>query len=169
MCIMPESIVIITKPRKSPPRVSFHPLALVPAAAPAQDINPKGCGRREGWGRGIAVGSATRTRLTTETVQGAALSLQLVDDVQRGDGLALGVLGVGDGITDDALEEGLEDTSGLLVDHCAAGLAQPGSMDQTLIWRENLLAEIRFTPPRRARRRIAGLVIPWMLSRRIFR
>jgi hypothetical protein len=33
----------------------------------------------------------------------------------------------------------------------------------------NILAEIRFTPPRRARRRIAGLVIPWMLSRRIFR
>ena len=29
--------------------------------------------------------------------------------------------------------------------------------------------EIRLTPPRRARRRMAGLVIPWMLSRRIFR
>jgi hypothetical protein len=33
----------------------------------------------------------------------------------------------------------------------------------------NTLAEIRLTPPRRARRRIAGFVIPWMLSRRIFR
>lgn len=32
-----------------------------------------------------------------------------------------------------------------------------------------LLAEIRLTPPRRARRRIAGLVMPWMLSRRILR
>ncbi|KAG5301541.1 hypothetical protein I7I48_01590 [Histoplasma ohiense] len=31
------------------------------------------------------------------------------------------------------------------------------------------MAEIRLTPPRRARRRIAGLVIPWMLSRRILR
>ena len=29
--------------------------------------------------------------------------------------------------------------------------------------------EILFTPPRRARRRIAGLVIPWMLSRKTFR
>lgn len=55
--------------------------------------------------------------LTTETVQGAALSLQGVDNVQRCDGLALGVLSVGDGITDDALEEGLEDGAGLLVDH----------------------------------------------------
>lgn len=33
----------------------------------------------------------------------------------------------------------------------------------------NVLAEIRLTPPRRARRRMAGLVMPWMLSRRIFR
>jgi hypothetical protein len=28
------------------------------------------------------------------------------------------VLGVGDGVTDDTLEEGLQDTAGLLVDHC---------------------------------------------------
>jgi hypothetical protein len=56
-------------------------------------------------------------RLTTETVQGAALSLQSVDNVQRRDGLALGVLGVGDGVTDDTLEEGLENGAGLLVDH----------------------------------------------------
>lgn len=56
--------------------------------------------------------------LTTEAVQGAALSLQGVDNVQRCDGLALGVLRVGDGVTDDALEEGLEDGAGLLVDHC---------------------------------------------------
>ena len=55
--------------------------------------------------------------LTTETVEGAALTLESVDDVEGGDGLALGVLGVGDGVTDDTLEEGLEDTTGLLVDH----------------------------------------------------
>src|SRR6218665_140376 len=29
--------------------------------------------------------------------------------------------------------------------------------------------EIRFTPPRRARRRMAGFVMPWMLSRSTFR
>jgi hypothetical protein len=36
---------------------------------------------------------------------------------QRGHGLALRVFGVGDGITDDGLEERLEDTTGLFVDH----------------------------------------------------
>ncbi len=47
-----------------------------------------------------------------------ALSLQRVDDIEGGDGLALGVLGVGDGVADDALEEGLEDSARLFVDHC---------------------------------------------------
>jgi len=55
--------------------------------------------------------------LTTETVKGAALTLEGVDDIERGDGLALGVLGVCDGVTDDTLEEGLQDTTGLFVDH----------------------------------------------------
>lgn len=56
--------------------------------------------------------------LTTETVEGTALSLQSVDNVERRDRLALGVLGVCDGVADDTLEEGLQDTTGLLVDHC---------------------------------------------------
>ena len=55
--------------------------------------------------------------LTTETVQGTALALEGIDHVEGGDSLTLGVLGVGDGVTDDRLEEGLEDTAGLLVDH----------------------------------------------------
>jgi hypothetical protein len=46
-----------------------------------------------------------------------ALALESVDNVEGGDGLALGVLSVGDSVTDDTLEEGLEDTTGLLVDH----------------------------------------------------
>jgi hypothetical protein len=58
-----------------------------------------------------------KTTLTTETVEGAALSLESVDDIERCDSLALGVLSVGDGITNDTLEEGLENTTGLLVDH----------------------------------------------------
>lgn len=45
------------------------------------------------------------------------MTLQGVDNVERSDSLALGVLSVGDGITDDTLEEGLEDTTGLFVDH----------------------------------------------------
>lgn len=54
--------------------------------------------------------------LTAEAVQGAALTLEGIDDVHGGDGLPLGVLGVGDGITDDVLEENLENTASLLVD-----------------------------------------------------
>ena len=54
--------------------------------------------------------------LTAESVQGTALTLQGVDNVHGCHGLPLGVLGVGDGITDDVLEEHLQDTTGLLVD-----------------------------------------------------
>jgi hypothetical protein len=45
------------------------------------------------------------------------LALESIDHVEGGDCLALGVLGVCDGVTDDTLEEGLQDTAGLLVDH----------------------------------------------------
>ena len=56
--------------------------------------------------------------LTTETVKGTALALESVDDIQRSDSLALSVLSVGNGITDDTLKEGLQNTTGLLVNHC---------------------------------------------------
>lgn len=56
-------------------------------------------------------------RLTTEAVEGTALPLERVDDVEGCDGLALRVLSVGDCIADDALEEGLQDTTCLFVDH----------------------------------------------------
>ncbi len=58
------------------------------------------------------------SNLSTETVQSAALSLESVDDIEGGDGLSLGVLGVGDGVSDDTFKEGLQDTASLLVDHC---------------------------------------------------
>jgi hypothetical protein len=58
-------------------------------------------------------------RLTTEAVQGAALSLESINDIERRDGLPLRVLSVCDSIANDALEEGLEDTTGLFVDHYA--------------------------------------------------
>ena len=56
--------------------------------------------------------------LATETIQRPALALEGVDDVQRSDGLALGVFGVGDGVADDAFEEGFEHAAGFFVDHC---------------------------------------------------
>ena len=57
-----------------------------------------------------------KSSLTTESVEGSALSLESIDDIHGGDSLPLGVLGVGDSVTDDVLKEDLEDTSGLLVD-----------------------------------------------------
>lgn len=54
--------------------------------------------------------------LTAESVQSTALAFQSVDDVHGGDGLSLGVLGVGDCVADDVLEEDLENTASLLVD-----------------------------------------------------
>ena len=43
--------------------------------------------------------------LTTKSVQGSSLSFQGIDNVHGGDSLPLGVLGVGDSITDDILKE----------------------------------------------------------------
>eukprot|EP00808_Paulinella_micropora_P010111 g47790.t1 len=45
--------------------------------------------------------------LSTEAVQSAALALESIHDVLRSDGLAASVLGVGDGIADDLLQEDL--------------------------------------------------------------
>ena len=60
--------------------------------------------------------------LTAESVQGASLALEGVDHIHGSHGLPLGVLGVGDGITDDVLEENLENTTGLLVDEAGDAL-----------------------------------------------
>ena len=68
---------------------------------------------------------AKRARLAAETVEGTALALEGVDDIQGGNGLALCVLGVGNSVTDNALEEGLEDATGLFVDHCAVVSNEP--------------------------------------------
>ena len=57
------------------------------------------------------------THLTTKTVQSAALSLEGINNIERCDGLALGVFCVGNGVTNDTLEEGLQDTTRLFVDH----------------------------------------------------
>ena len=46
--------------------------------------------------------------LAAESVEGASLPLEGVDNVHGGDGLPLGMLGVGDGIPDDVLKEDLE-------------------------------------------------------------
>ena len=60
--------------------------------------------------------------LSAEAVEGASLSLEGVDDIEGSDSLSAGVLGVGDGISDDVLQEHLEDSSGLLVDEARDSL-----------------------------------------------
>src|SRR6218665_2398139 len=64
----------------------------------------------------LVVVAGTTVSLTAEPVEGTALTLQRVDDVHGRHGLALGVLRVGDGISDDVLEEDLEHTASLFVD-----------------------------------------------------
>ena len=60
--------------------------------------------------------------LSAEPVDGSSLALESVDDIEGGDGLAASVLGVGDRVTDDSLQEGLEDSTGLLVDESGDSL-----------------------------------------------
>ena len=50
------------------------------------------------------------------------MALEGIDDVHGGDSLSLGVLGVGDGISDDVLKEDLEHSTGLLVDETGDSL-----------------------------------------------
>ena len=71
---------------------------------------------------GFVGGSSKRRHLTSEAVQSASLPLQSIDDIHGGHGLSLGVLGVGDGVTDHVLQEHLEDTAGLLVDQAGDAL-----------------------------------------------
>ena len=49
--------------------------------------------------------------LTSESVQSTSLPLQGVDHVHGSDSLPLGVLGVGDGVSDDVLQEHLHNDS----------------------------------------------------------
>ena len=54
--------------------------------------------------------------LTSESVEGSALSLEGVDNIHGCYGLPLGVLSVGDSISDDVFQENFQDTTGLFVD-----------------------------------------------------
>ena len=67
-------------------------------------------------------GGGRLRNLTTKSVQGTALALQSVDNIHGGDGLSLGVLSVGDCISDHILQECLQHSTGLLVDQTADSL-----------------------------------------------
>ena len=57
----------------------------------------------------------SRRILPAEAVQGTSLSLQSVDNVHGSDGFPLGMLAIGYCITDDVLQEHLENSPSLLV------------------------------------------------------
>ena len=73
-------------------------------------------------------------RLATESVDGSSLPLERVDDVQGGDGLAASVFCVGDRVTDDGLQERLEDSAGLLVDEPGDSLDSSTAGETTDGW-----------------------------------
>ena len=54
--------------------------------------------------------------LTSESVEGTSLSLESIDNIHGGNGLPLGVFGVGDGVSDNILEEHFQNSTGLFVD-----------------------------------------------------
>ncbi|KAG7231492.1 hypothetical protein INR49_011625 [Caranx melampygus] len=72
-------------------------------------------GLRDALRHGL-LGALLRCGLTAEAVESAALSLESINDIHGGDGLPLGVLSVGDGVTNDVLQEDFEHPAGLLVD-----------------------------------------------------
>ena len=69
--------------------------------------------KRAGW---VNVDRLSGVSLTSESVEGASLPLESIDNIHGGDSLPLGMFGVGDGIPDDVLKENLEDSTGLLID-----------------------------------------------------
>ena len=60
--------------------------------------------------------------LTSKSIESPSLSLEGIDNVQGSDGLAASMLSVGDSITDDVLQEDLEDSTGLLIDQTTNAL-----------------------------------------------
>ena len=62
------------------------------------------------------------SNLSTESVEGASLPLESVDHIHGGDGLPLSVLGVGNGVPNDVLQEDLQHSASLLVDESGDSL-----------------------------------------------
>ncbi|KAH0810749.1 hypothetical protein GEV33_012043 [Tenebrio molitor] len=61
-------------------------------------------------------GQSTTMKLTSETIEGASLTFQGVDDIHGCYGLTFGVFSVGDGISDDVFQKNFQYSTGFLVD-----------------------------------------------------
>ena len=77
--------------------------------------------------------------LTTESIESAPLAFQGIDNVHGGDGLAFGVLGVGDSIANHVLQEDLQNSTGLLVDEAGDTLHTSTAGKTTDSWLGNAL------------------------------
>ncbi len=77
--------------------------------------------------------------LGTESVQSSALSLESIDNVHGSDGLSLGMLSVGDCISNDVLQEDLEDAASFLVDQAGNTLDTAASSQSTDRWLRDAL------------------------------
>ena len=92
---------------------------------------------------------SSRGSLASESVQSAALALQGIDYIHSRDSFPLGVLSVGDSITDDIFQENLEDTTGLFVDQArdtldttSASQTAEGRFETCLFWKKLLHCNI---------------------------
>jgi len=73
-------------------------------------------------------------RVVAEAIQRAAISLERKHDVHGRNGLGFAMLGVGHGVTDDVLEEHLQDTTGLLIHQPRDALDTPATCETTNRW-----------------------------------
>merc|ERR1712055_1112935 len=80
-----------------------------------------------------------RRVLTAEAVQSSALPFEGVDNVHGRDSLPLGVLGVGDSISNDVLQEHLQDAPRLLIDETTNPLDSASSSQSSNSWLGNAL------------------------------
>lgn len=92
------------------------------------------CSQKNSWVLAMGGCLLENSGLAAETVKRAALPLQGVDDIHRGNGLPLGVLGVGDGVADHVLQEHLKDATGLLVDEAGDSLNTTTTGQATNRW-----------------------------------
>merc|ERR1719221_369630 len=77
--------------------------------------------------------------LTAKAVQSSALPFESIDNVHGSDSLPLGVLGVGDSISDDVLQEHLQDAPSLFIDETANPLDSASSGQSSDSWLGNAL------------------------------
>merc|ERR1711942_323487 len=69
-----------------------------------------------------ALCKSIKMELSSEAIEGPALPLQGIHHIHSGHSLPLGMLGVGHSVTDDILQENLENTPSLFVNETADAL-----------------------------------------------